>query len=53
MNETLTFQLGPITGHAQGGLAVVILLGITLVYVLGPAIVSELVRRISARNSEQ
>jgi hypothetical protein len=46
---SLTVQIGPFAGHAEGAFAMALLFGVFAVYVLGPAIAAELVRRLARR----
>ncbi len=52
ISDSLTVQLGPIAGHAEGPLAIVTLLAMVALYVFGTAVAGELVRRLSKRKPE-
>ena len=48
-SASLSVQIGPIAGHADGLLAMTILFGVVAVYALGPSIAAEIVRHIAKR----
>jgi hypothetical protein len=53
IGQSLTVQLGPIAGRADGPLAIVTLLAMIALYVFGAPVAGELVRRLSKRKPEQ